>query len=154
VNERLEANMSNTNIEPTVDTNIDILNRVKFELERFQHKTRWVFQLDDLQADMAALSADILCISERFEGLIGAVHAVKKTRGLASPEAKRLAESLYGEINNFRIMTKGARRALKAASQLAAAVEDLSNALSERGSGLVRAKREWLALRDAGKQSK
>ncbi len=25
-------------IEPTVDTNIDLLNRVKFELERFQHR--------------------------------------------------------------------------------------------------------------------
>ena len=146
--------MSNTTIEPTVDTNIDMLNRVKFALERFQHKTRWVCELDDLQADISTLSADILHISEQFEGLIGAVHAVKQTRGLAGPEARRLAESLYGEINKFRIMTKGSRRALKAASQLAGAVEDLSGALPDRGSGLVRAKREWLALRDAGKKSK
>jgi hypothetical protein len=102
--------MSTTTIEPTADTNIDILNRVKFELERFQHKTRWVFQLDDLQADVSTLSADILRISEQFEGLIGAVHAVKQTRGLASSEVKRLAESLYGEANKFRIMAKGARR--------------------------------------------
>ncbi len=139
-------------IEPTVDTNIDLLNRVKFELERFQHKTHWVFQIEDLQDEASKVSSDILRISEQFEGLIGAVHAVKQTRGLASPEAKRLAESLYGEINKFRIVTKGARRALKAASQLALAVEDLSDALSERGRGLVRTKRDWLALRDAGKK--
>ena len=146
--------MSITTIEPTADTNIDILNRIKFELERFQHKTRWVFHVEDLQADVSTLSANILRISEQFEGLIGAVHAVKQTRGLASPEAKRLTESLYGEIHKFRIMAKGARRALKAASHLALAVEGLSDALSEGGRGLVRAKREWLALRDAGKQSK
>ncbi len=93
-------------------------------------------------------------ISEQFEGLIGAVHAVKQARGLASPEAKRLAVSLYGEINKYRTITKGARRALKAASQLGLAIEELGAALSGEGSGLVRAKREWLALRDAGKQSK
>ncbi len=135
MNKRLEANKSNTTIEPTVDTNIDLLNRVKFELERFQHKKRWVFHLEDLQDDISTLSADILRISEEFEGLIGAVYAVKQTRGLASPEAKQLAESLYGEINKFRIMTKGARRALKAASQLAVAVEDLSDALSDGVAG-------------------
>ncbi len=146
--------MSDTTIEPTVDTNIDILNRLKFELERFQHKTRWVFQLDDLQADISTLTADILRISEKFEGLIGAVHAVKQARGLASPEAKRLAGSLYGEVNKYRTITKGARRALKASSQLGLAIEELGAALSGEGSGLVRAKREWLALRDAGKQSK
>ncbi len=52
---RLEANMSDTTIEPAVDTDIDILNRVKFELERFQNKTRWVFGLDDLQTDISTL---------------------------------------------------------------------------------------------------
>ncbi len=149
---RLEANMSNTTIEPTVDIDIDVLNRLKFALERFQHKTRWVFQLDDLQDDISTLSADIVRISEQFEGLIGAVHAVKQTRGLASPEAKRLTESLYGEINKYRTNTKGARRALKAASRLGLAVEELGAALSGEDSGLVRAKREWLAVRDGGKR--
>ncbi len=93
-------------------------------------------------------------ISQQFESLIGAVHAVEQTRGLESPEAKRLTESLYGEINKFKIMTKGAPRAVKAASQLALAVEELGDALPERGSGLVRARRDWLALRNAGKKLK
>jgi hypothetical protein len=144
--------MSNTATEPTVDTNIDLLSRVKFELERFQHKTRWVFQLEDLQNDIPTLTADIFRISKQFEDVIGAVHTVKQTRGLASPEAKRLVEPLYGEINRIRAMTKGARRAVKAVNQLFVALEDLSGELTEGGRGLVRAKREWLALRDAGKK--
>lgn len=144
--------MSNTTIE--VDTDIDVLNRVKFELGRFQHKTRWVFQLEDLQENISRLSDDIMRISGQFEGLIGAIHAVEQTRGLASPEAKRLTESLYGEINKFRDITKGARRAVKAASQLDLAVEELGDAFSKQGNGLVRAKQEWLAVRGVGKKFK
>ncbi len=78
-----------SNIEPTVETDIDLLNRVKFELERFQHKTRWIFQIEDIQEEVSKVSSDILRISEQFEGLIGAVHAVTQTRGLASQEAAR-----------------------------------------------------------------
>ncbi len=146
--------MSKTTVEPTVDINIDLTNRLKFELERFQHKTRWVIQVDDLQTDISTLSNDIMRISELFVGLIGAVQAVEQTRGLESPEARRLTESSYGEINKFRNITKGARRAVKAANELGFAVEELGAALSGEGSGLVKAKREWLALRDAGKQVK
>ena len=144
--------MSNIATEPTVDTNIDLLNRVNFELERFQNKTRWVSQLETLQDDISTITTDIFRISKQFEDVIGAIHAVKQTRGLASPEAKQLAESLYGEINRIRTLTKGSRRAVKAANQLWLAVEDLSGGLSEESRGLVRAKREWLALRDAGKK--
>lgn len=93
-------------------------------------------------------------ICAKCRGLIRTVGAVDQARGLASPEAKRLAESLYREINKFRIVTKGARRALKAVNQLGIAVEDLAGALFERGRGLVRAKREWLTLRDAGKKKR
>ena len=137
--------MSDTTIQPTVDIDIDVVNRLKFTLEQFQHKTRWVVYVNDLEENVSTLCDDIIRVSEQFEGLIGAVHAVKQTRDLESLEARRLTESLYGEINKFRMMTKGARRALKAASQLALAVEELSDALSDRDSELVRARRDWLA---------
>jgi len=133
--------MSNTTSELTVDANIDLVNRVKVERERFQNKTRWIFQLADLQEDIEKVLADILRISEQFDELMEAVHAVKQNRGLAGPEAKRLVESLYGEINKVRSMTKGARGAIKAVNQAAVALEELSDALDEGCRGLVRAKR-------------